>query len=971
MSDQTERVELLFAAALDLKPEERAAYLDAECGGDAELRAAVELLLAADAEAGSFLKRPPLDLPTADASSTSETVIGPYRLLHLLGQGGMGEVWLAEQKYPVRRRVAIKLIKTGMDTHEVVARFASEKQALALMDHPAIAKVFDAGSTAEGRPYFVMEYVSGMPITEYCDRHKLNMRQRLELFIAVCEGVQHAHQKAIIHRDLKPSNILVTEAGGRAVPRIIDFGVAKATSLRMDDQTLYTRAGAVIGTLGYISPEQADSGGEDIDTRSDVYSLGVVLYELLSGTLPFDFSKLGYAEVLRCLREEEAPSPSLRLRTRTQDSAMAAKNRGADLPTLVDQLRGDPDAITLKALEKSRARRYASPMDLAADIGRYIRNEPILARAPSATYRARKYVRRHRLGVTLVSLLVLLAVIFGVTQAAELRRIRRERDRADRITDFLTNMFKVSAPSEARGNAVTAREILDRSSDEIERGLDQDPEVRSELMRVMAETYENLGIYSRAQALTERVLDDRRRRLGANHPKTLEAMAEVGWMLYRQGRDTQAEQTLRDTIDRQSRIVGPDDPATLRSKEHVGWVLIREAHYAEVERLERDLVAASSKKLGAENPQTLRAMDGLAVALAKQSRFPEAEAEYRQLLDLETQHLGTDHPDTLATMHHLATTLSDAGKPEEAERLYRETFQIEQRILGPEHPDTANSMVTLANTIRFSESRRAEAEQLYRRSLEIELRVLGPNHPYTMRAREGLANVLSAEKRYAEAETLLREVLSVRQRLLGNEHTDTLVSQFNLASVLNHQKQYAEAEALIRETLNVQARVLDKNDPDTLASKALLADVLLGEKRPLEAEGFAREAFNDQLRTLGPEHRDTIESLEHLGLALLQSGRYEEARKLFLDMIVTVSADTRGGPRSATVAQLWYDESCFAALSGRREAAFESLDHALEAGFKDLQWARADDDLKSLRNDPRFEKLLASADVGGAVVAPR
>jgi serine/threonine protein kinase len=324
--------------------------------------------------------------------SAAGTVIGPYHLLQRIGAGGMGEVWLAEQREPVRRRVALKLIKAGMDTREVVARFESERQALALMDHPAIAKVFDAGSTPEGRPYFVMEYVAGIPITDYCDKHKLSPRQRLELFILVCEGVQHAHQKAIIHRDLKPSNILVTEVDGKPVPRIIDFGVAKATSQRLSAGTMYTRVGSIIGTLGYMSPEQADSAGEDIDTRTDVYSLGVVLYELLVGALPFDFNKLAYDEILRRLREEDAPRPSTKLRTVGGGSAITAQNRGADLPTLTRQLRGDADAIALKALEKDRARRYATPSELAADVGRYLRNEPVTARPASTGYRVRKYI---------------------------------------------------------------------------------------------------------------------------------------------------------------------------------------------------------------------------------------------------------------------------------------------------------------------------------------------------------------------------------------------------------------------------------------------------------------------------------------------------------------------------------------------------------------------------------------------------
>jgi serine/threonine protein kinase len=970
MPSQRDRVEQLFQAALGIKPTERTAFLDKECAGEPVLRQAVEDLLAVDADAGSFLKRPLFQLSTADSLTTSEIVIDHYHLLQLIGEGGMGEVWLAEQKQPVRRRVALKLIKAGMDTREVVSRFESERQALALMDHPAIAKVFDAGTTPEGRPYFVMEYVAGMPITTYCDRHKLSTRQRLELFISVCEGVQHAHQKAIIHRDLKPSNILVTEVDGKPVPRIIDFGVAKATSQRLSAGTLYTQIGAVIGTLDYISPEQADSGGADIDTRSDVYSLGVVLYELLSGTLPFDFRKLAYDEVLRCLREQDAPSPSTKLRTHGGDSALTAKNRSADLPTLVSLIRGDPDAITLRALEKDRARRYSTPLDLSADIGRYLRNEPVSAHAPSAAYRARKYIRRHRLGVTLVSLLVLLAVIFAAAQTIELRRIRRERDRADRITDFLTNMFRVSAPSEARGNTVTAREILDRSSNEIERGLDQDPEVRSQLMLVMAKTYENLGLFSRAHDLMERVLQNRRKALGANNPKTLEAMSQMGWVLYREGRDAEAERLIRTTIDGQSRLLGPGDSSTLESKDHLAWILLRQAHYAEVERLERELIATSSSELGPENPQTLRFMDGLAVAFARQSRFAEAETEYRKLLDLERRNLGADHPTTLATMHNLANMLSGQGNYDEAEKLYRETLQIERRILGPEHPDTANSMTTLANTVVFDHGRYAEAEDLYRKSLDIELRVLGPDNPYTIAAKEGLANVLSSELHYAEAETLLREILNVRQRLLGTDHTDTLLSQYNLATVLKHENRYGEAEKLIRETLNTQTRVLDPNDPDTLASKAFLADVLLQEEKPQEAEVFAREAFDDQLRTLGPQHRDTMESLAFLGTALAKSGRYEDARKLYLDTIDKISNDKKSGAHGGDVFEVWYSLASLAAGTGRRDEAFDYLRHAIEAGYKDAQLLRTDDDLKSLRNDPRFDKLVAIAKAASAEPAP-
>ena len=437
MPDHGEHVAALFEAAVSLDPEQRPAFLDRACGDDGSLRQEVEELLHADAAAGTFLMHPVFDLPIEDDSHASQRTIGPYHLLESIGQGGMGEVWLAEQRQPVRRRVAIKLIKVGMDTKEVVGRFESERQALALMDHPAIARVFEAGSTAEGRPYFVMEYVAGIPITAYCDKHKLTVRQRMELFIQVCEGVQHAHQKAIIHRDLKPSNILVCEVDGKPRPRIIDFGVSKAISQTLTTATVYTQIGTLIGTLGYMSPEQADSAGEKIDPRTDVYSLGAVLFELLAGTLPLDLDKLPYDEVLRRLREEDVPRPSTRLSARGDKSIMTAKNRGADLSALSRLLHGDPDAIALKALEKDRARRYASASSLAADIERYLRNEPVTAHLPSPAYGARKYIRRHRLGVATAAGGVLLLAAFAVIQSIQPVRLPRVSSSAQLTFDGL------------------------------------------------------------------------------------------------------------------------------------------------------------------------------------------------------------------------------------------------------------------------------------------------------------------------------------------------------------------------------------------------------------------------------------------------------------------------------------------------------------------------------------------------------
>lgn len=382
--------------------------------------------------------------------------IGPYRLLQRVGEGGMGEVWLAEQTTPIHRTVALKVIKAGMDTKAVVARFESERQALALMDHPNIARVFDAASTVEGRPYFVMEYVPGLPITEYCDKHRLTVKERLKLFVQVCGGVQHAHQKAIIHRDLKPSNVLVVQQENKAIPKIIDFGLAKATAQPLTDKTMFTELGVMVGTPEYMSPEQADLREQNIDTRTDVYSLGVILYQLLVGVLPFETKDLraaGLEAILRVIREQEPLKPSTKIRSMGESSNDSAKKRKEEPRSFATHIRGELDWITMKALEKDRARRYGSPSEFAADIQRHLRDEPVLVGPPSAAYRASKFVRRHRFGVAAAACGVVLLIGFAAAMTLQARRIARERDRANReaavsqrVSDFMTDMFKVSDP---------------------------------------------------------------------------------------------------------------------------------------------------------------------------------------------------------------------------------------------------------------------------------------------------------------------------------------------------------------------------------------------------------------------------------------------------------------------------------------------------------------------------------------------
>ncbi|MGB6682705.1 MAG: serine/threonine-protein kinase [Candidatus Acidiferrum sp.] len=745
------------------------------------------------------------------AGSAAAGQIGPYRLLQLLGEGGMGEVWLAEQKKPIHRTVALKLIKAGMDTKVVVARFESERQALALMDHPNIARVFEAGSTAEGRPYFVMEYVPGLPITEYCDKHRMTLKERLELFVQVCDGVQHAHQKAIIHRDLKPSNVLVLEQDNKAIPKIIDFGLAKATGRRLTDNTMFTELGVMLGTPEYMSPEQADQREQNIDTRTDVYSLGVILYQLLVGVLPFEEKALraaGIEEILRVIREQEPPKPSTRIRSLGPASAASAEKRQEQTQSFVRHLQGELDWVTMKALEKDRIRRYGSPAELSADIGHYLRHEPVLAHPPSPAYRASKFVRRHRWAVAAAASAAVLLITFTAVTAVQARRIAAERDRASRqaeaaqrVADFMKGMFKVSDPSQARGNSITARELLDRASKEIDTGLAKDPETQAQLMDVMGEVYESLGLYPQAHPLFEHATDIQRRVNGPRNPETLRSAAELAWLLLEEGHYVEAEKLARETLDIQSQVLGQDDRDTLKSMSELAATLQREGHYADAEKMEREELDIERRVLGPENQGTLVTLNNLAGVLREEGRYTEEEKTEREVIDIRRRVLGPENPQTLTTINNLASTLANEKRYAEAESMDREVLGIERRVLGPEHPGTVRTLNDLA-LVLDSQGSYPEAEKMYNEVIDIRRRVLGPEHPDTLMAIMNLGAPLEHEGRYAEAEKLNREVLEIQRRVLGPEHPDTAVTIYDLSCLAARQGHKDQALSLLRESVD-------------------------------------------------------------------------------------------------------------------------------------------------------------------------
>ena len=829
-----------------------------------------------------------ITLPVASSESAG-SVMGRYRLLEKIGEGGFGEVWLAEQREPVRRRVAVKLIKAGLNTRETIARFDSERQALALMDHPAIARVFDAGSTPQGAPYFVMEYVAGVPITTYCDNHRLGTRERLELFIRVCEGVQHAHQKAIIHRDLKPSNILVTEIDGHAAPKIIDFGVAKALTQKLTANTMYTRLGTLIGTPEYMSPEQAISSGEDIDTRTDVYSLGIIFYELLAGAPPLQFRNTALEDFFRRLREEEPPSPSTRIRT--QDPATStevAHKRQTEVPALAKQLRGELDWIALKALEKDRSRRYPSASEFAADVRRYLNNEPVLAVPPSLGYRAGKFARRYRAGLITASAFVLVLIVAAAVSIRQGIRANRQAAIAQAVNDFLQNdlLAQASTSNQSKPDPdLKVRTALDRAAQHIEGKFNQQPEVEASIRNTIGAAYMDLGVYPQARTQIERALDLERRVLGEKNPKTLRTMALLGRLEGLQGQNPQAESLLSETFETQHRALGAEHPDTLYTANYLANVFQNEGKFARAEALHSQTLVVRRRVLGPENHDTLNTMNNLAIDYMREGKYEQAEALLSQLVEIRRRVSGPDHPDTLKPMVNLASVYRYEGKYAQAEQLYNQALEIERRVLGPEHPNTLATMQSLG-FVYGAGGEYSQSETLLSQVLEIQRRVLGPEHPQTLNTMADLAAQYGNEGNNAQAEQLLSQVLEIERRVLGPEHPDTLITAINLADAHAELGKYAQAEQLFLQTLAIARRV---RDPRTLDMVGQLAAMYQEEGKYALAEKYANEVLAGRRHAQGNENPDTMVAAADLAMVYVSQEKFAEAEPLAREAMQTDS----------------------------------------------------------------------------------
>jgi serine/threonine protein kinase/Tfp pilus assembly protein PilF len=787
--------ETIFAEALRLPLEERAVYLTEATSGNAELLQRVESLLGSYG-AGDFLEqaavpelRPSLD-PTVLIPLTEKPgqTIGRYKLLEQIGEGGCGVVYVAEQTGAIRRRVAVKIIKLGMDTKSVIARFEAERQALALMDHPNIAKVFDAGATETGRPYFVMELVRGIKITEYCDEKKLSPQQRLELFIEVCQAIQHAHQKGIIHRDIKPSNILVTVNDGVPVPKVIDFGVAKATSgQQLTDKTIYTAFEQFIGTPAYMSPEQAVLTSLDNDTRSDIYALGVLLYELLTGKTPFDAKELlaiGLDEMRRAIREQEPQRPSTRLSTLAQNElGTTAQRRGLDPPRLVSELRGDLDWIVMKALEKDRARRYETANGLVMDVQRHLNNEPVVACPPSRAYRFHKLVRRNKLAFSAASA-VATALIIGLSTSTwmffrereakhEQERLRRraetESAKSREVAQFLKDALEGVGPSVALGRDQTMlREILEQTAERIGRDLVGQPEVQVELLNTIGFAYWELGQWDAAETMYRSSLELMKKLWGNEHPDVSQTLHNLAELLRRQARPKEAAASEREALAINKKLFGEEHPAVAASLGNLAFVLEVEGKLEEAETLFRQALALNRKLLEKENPQLGVCLSRFGTVLNAQGKLTEAEAVYREAVAIQTKQVGkksvglAPEVELAWTLNYLSGVLEKQGKVSEADTTLGQAVAAISKVVSADHPDR---VTLVGNWIRLNgrHGRLTKAEAICRDVLEERRKLHGDEHLAVAQALDNLANTLGRQGKHVEAESIFRDALALRK----------------------------------------------------------------------------------------------------------------------------------------------------------------------------------------------------------------
>ncbi len=735
-----------------------------------------------------------------------------FKILEELGRGGMGLVYRAEQQTPVRRTVALKVIQPRRKS-QLDNRFRAECHTLAQMRHPYIATMYEAGETEDGYPFFVMELVEGLSITAYCDQHRLTVRQRLALFAKVCEAIQHAHEHGIIHRDLKPSNILVTGPPEQPVPKLIDFGVAKHIN---DDRGL-TRAGQVVGSPGHMSPEQMQGGARGIDTRSDVYALGNVLYELLTGTALFVSASGSVFDYLMQIAEQNVEAPSARCRSLGEEIDNVSHHRRTTRAALLRDLARELDWIVLRAIARERAERYPSAAALGADIGRFLDQRPVLAHPGGRGYALRKMVARHRPAVAAATLAVATMVVAGITIVASLQRARSsEREaraaaqQAQTVNRFLTDLLASADPAQ-EGRDARVLDLVQRQLATLDSDLSGEPLIEASIRHTLGKTYLALGLYDDARVQLNRAQDLHRTHAPSGAIETIETELVLVDLALR-GEDLPlAETAARDLVDRIRAEHDGDAPLVLRARFLVASAAYLRGNYAETNEALQSLLENQERVHGRQHPETLETLLLLAKTHHRQGQLETAEALYRKVHEARTQRLGSEHPRTLESANLLANALFTEGRYADAEALYRETLARRRARLGLEHPETLSSLNNLANAL-YKQKRYEESEALHREVSDTQRRLLGDDHPDTLISMNNLGNSLRRHGRLPEAEAVYHDTMSRQRQVLGPSHDETVRTTLNLVKVLQAAGRQREASDLVEEGRATRPELPDFED---------------------------------------------------------------------------------------------------------------------------------------------------------------
>ncbi len=859
------QVKCIFDRVVELEASQRLEHLDRACGDDRALRQEVESLLDADGQADSVLDAP-LSQALGDLFQPATAVgqsFGPYRVTGEIGRGGMAVVFAAQRAdAQFDKAVAVKLIKRGMDTDAVIARFRRERQILANLEHPNIARLVDGGVSDDGLPYLVMELVDGEPIDAYCRGQRLTVSQRLDLFRTVCSAVHTAHQNLVVHRDLKPSNILVTAEG---IPKLLDFGIAKLLDVSADGTAGGAAPAGQPTALGlrpmtpkYASPEQVR--GQAVTTASDVYSLGILLYELLTGQRPFELEGLSTREIEDAVCEQPPARPST-----CQGLSKRLRRR----------LRGDLDTIVLMALEKEPRRRYHSAEQLSEDIRRHLQGLPVAARRHTVLYRASTFVSRHRWGVLAVGLLFL-SLVGGLASTIWQARVAQdERGRAEWVSNFMVDLFTISHPSQARGESITARQVLDRGAERIRRNPDTAPQIRAELLRSIGLAYAKLGLFEKAEPLLKEAVDMRHRDADSHPLALMAALNDLGELLTDLARYPGAEALHRQALTGRQQYLPADDQAIVESLNSLALALYHQHRHDEAESLLRRALALQSDDALAD-PLLNSTRNNLALVMKAQGQLAEAESLYRLALASNRRYLGEDHPDVALNLNNLAEILRAEDRCEQAIELYQAALDLEERLLGDDHVDIAGTRNNLAGCLKDLQ-RWDEAEALYLSALEIRRRALGEEHPAVAATLNNLAEVYYGRRDLARTETLYRQALALTRHLYGETHPDVARILGNLATVLADQGDVEAAEALYHQALGLHRQLDGEKTLAMATQRHNLARLLLRAKRPAEAEPYFRAAFEVRQLHLDAEHRDVAQSLFGLAIAAGLAGPPERA----------------------------------------------------------------------------------------------